>query len=223
MVRSSLGIGCVIAICVLGVVQVDAGNGGNQKCVCEEAGLVGAAFGACNRYCEDLNCDAPNPNGSANACNRVLDRFFDLTGELPPCEPLCPCAGGWLDSDFIPEGEVAASCSVEITDNGKRMELLVEGSEDGSGNAPLSVAAVDIFDDEDFGYYRVGCASEHYEGGQFEPSEDSGSFEMASDFNEKTEYFNRQQRRIFKSCKAVFKRTVKRTGVECEVFDLREE
>ena len=219
MVRSSLGAVFVIGICVLGVAQVDAGN----KCVCEEAGLIGAAYGACNRYCEVLNCDAPNPDGSANACNRVMDRFFELTGDLPPCEPVCPCAEGWLHPEFVPEGEVAASCYIQKTDFGVLIDFSVEGSPDENGNPPVSFAAVDIFDDEEERFHRVGCFSERYENPEADSSEDSGGFEMVSGFAEKSLRFNRQQRRIFKSCRSIVKRLIKKTGAECEIADLRTE
>ena len=223
MVRSNLNIILLIGICVFGVTRVDAGNGGNRQCICDEANLVGAAYGACNRYCEALDCDAPNPIGSANACDRAMDRFFELTGDLPPCEPLCPCAEGWLNPEFIPDGEVVASCYGEFTENGTFYELVLEGVPDENGNTPLSVAAADIFDDDVFGYHRVGCFSERYENLGAEASDDSGVFEMQSSFREESARIDRQQRRIFKSCKSVLEQIIEKIDAECEVVDNRGE
>lgn len=223
MVRFYFKVAVVLGVCLLGSFGVEANDRGHQQCVCDEAGLVGSAYGACNRYCEALDCDAVNPNGSANACNKALDRFFDLTGELPPCEPVCPCATGWMNPEFVPEGEVSASCYIEISDIGKFIDFSVVGAPDGTGFAPASFGTTDFVDDEEGRFHRVGCFSERYESPGSGPSEDSGFFQMESGFAEEGLRVKRQQRQIFKSCTSILKRLVKKTGAECEVVDFRTE
>ena len=58
--------------------------------------LEGVQFGLCNAYCEAMDCDGSNPAASPIACDKVLDRFRQVSSgtELPPCvEPpiTCPC------------------------------------------------------------------------------------------------------------------------------------
>lgn len=61
----------------------------------------GAAFGLCNAFCEAMDCELAedtdpdtNPAASAIACDKVRNKFVQLTDEEPPCLPaLCPCAG----------------------------------------------------------------------------------------------------------------------------------
>ncbi|MDP2316956.1 MAG: hypothetical protein Q8P41_28950 [Pseudomonadota bacterium] len=50
--------------------------------VCDD--YSGAAGGICVAYCEATDCDA-DPNASETACDRLYDRFVDLTGDEPPC------------------------------------------------------------------------------------------------------------------------------------------
>lgn len=52
------------------------------EAVCDD--YSGAAYGTCVAYCEATDCDA-DPHASERACDRLYDRFVDLTGEEPPC------------------------------------------------------------------------------------------------------------------------------------------
>jgi hypothetical protein len=58
-----------------------------EEAVCD--GQVGAAYGLCNAYCEAMDCDSDYPQASETACNKVGNKFMNLTGVQPPCE--CPC------------------------------------------------------------------------------------------------------------------------------------
>lgn len=49
----------------------------------------GAGFGLCNAYCEAMDCDSAEPQASENACNKVFNKFEQLTGEVPPCDAFC--------------------------------------------------------------------------------------------------------------------------------------
>ena len=70
------------------VAQTPDGETPAQEDAC--AGESGAAYGLCNAYCEAMDCDSANPQASDQACDKVLDRFLNITGvELPLCE-LCP-------------------------------------------------------------------------------------------------------------------------------------
>ena len=69
--------------------QTPDGQTPAQEDVC--SGESGAAFGLCNAYCEAMDCDSANPQASDKACNRVLDRFLNITGEqMPQCQVQCP-------------------------------------------------------------------------------------------------------------------------------------
>ncbi len=65
--------------------------------VCTAAGLSGKAYGLCNAYCEAMDCDAAEPQASANACDRVYTKIVDATGGgFPPCAD--------TDGDGVPNG-----------------------------------------------------------------------------------------------------------------------
>lgn len=55
-------------------------------------GLVGAAYGLCNAYCNSLNCESEEHQASERACEAVYDKYYKRTGEEPPCVAVsCPC------------------------------------------------------------------------------------------------------------------------------------
>ncbi|HVH17411.1 MAG TPA: hypothetical protein VNF72_03850 [Myxococcota bacterium] len=55
-----------------------------EESVCDDAGLVGAAYGLCVAYCEAQDCDAfPDKP----ACDRLFDNYVKITGaECFPCD-----------------------------------------------------------------------------------------------------------------------------------------
>jgi len=57
--------------------------------VCD--GQSGAAFGLCNAYCEAMDCHSVDAEASSQACDKVREKFENLTGEELPCELDCPC------------------------------------------------------------------------------------------------------------------------------------
>jgi hypothetical protein len=60
--------------------------------ICTEAGLTGGELKFCTVYCEKLDCDSMESEGSATACQKVLDSYRKKTGENPPCFVVeCPC------------------------------------------------------------------------------------------------------------------------------------
>ncbi len=79
--------------------------------VCD--GLSGAAFGACNAYCEAMDCDSANPHASERACSNQFNRFEKLTGNIPPC--VCPCVQAFPDFGATVRGEVPiAECGLGL-------------------------------------------------------------------------------------------------------------
>lgn len=55
-----------------------------EEQVCEDAGLLGAAFGLCVAFCEANDCDL---TPDAVACERLRENYAKITGELSfPCE-----------------------------------------------------------------------------------------------------------------------------------------
>lgn len=87
--------GCLIILSVIfcllnaGAVfaQTPDGEPPAVETVCD--GQSGAAFGLCNAYCEAMDCDSAEPQASENACNKVFNKFEQLTGEVPPCDAFC--------------------------------------------------------------------------------------------------------------------------------------
>ena len=57
-----------------------------EETVCEDAGLLGAAYGLCVAFCEANDCDT-SPDGQA--CEVLRSRYAKITGEL-----ILPCEGG---------------------------------------------------------------------------------------------------------------------------------
>ena len=55
-----------------------------QETVCEDAGLLGAAYGLCVAFCEANDCDL---TPDATACERLRANYAKITGEETlPCE-----------------------------------------------------------------------------------------------------------------------------------------
>lgn len=54
---------------------------------CDHAQLSPGALGLCRTYCSTLDCDGPNPRGSARTCERLARNFARLSnGASPPCD-----------------------------------------------------------------------------------------------------------------------------------------
>jgi hypothetical protein len=55
-----------------------------EESVCDDAGLVGAAYGLCVAYCEANDCDA---FPESQACDRLFDNYSKITGATSfPCD-----------------------------------------------------------------------------------------------------------------------------------------
>ena len=57
-----------------------------EETVCEDAGLLGAAYGLCVAFCEANDCDL---TPDAVACERLRANYAKITGE-----PTLPCESG---------------------------------------------------------------------------------------------------------------------------------
>jgi len=221
MVRSHIVTGLFFIACVAALGGVEAGDRHHNQSACDEADLVGAAYGACHSYCDALDCAGPGEGQHGRACEKALDRFFELTGEYPPCEPLCPCASGWLNPEFQPTEIAASDCYMEISDIGMFIDLRLQGAPDENGDGSLSAAGLSTFDDDTGGFHNYACFSERYADQNFVLSEDSGNFEAFSGFRDAGVLFDSQQKDMVKSCKKVLKKIIKRSGAECVENDTR--
>src|SRR5262245_61544889 len=57
-----------------------------EEAVCDDAGLMGAAFGLCIAFCEANDCDT---HPKAKACKKLRANYARITGELAfPCEQI---------------------------------------------------------------------------------------------------------------------------------------
>jgi hypothetical protein len=59
-----------------------------QEQVCDDAGLLGSAYGLCVAFCEANDCDTRTGQGKdERACEVLRDHYAQVTGELTfPCE-----------------------------------------------------------------------------------------------------------------------------------------
>ena len=64
--------------------QTADGSTPAEETVCEDAGLLGAAYGLCVAFCEANDCDL---TPDATACERLRANYAKITGEETlPCE-----------------------------------------------------------------------------------------------------------------------------------------
>lgn len=58
-----------------------------EEQVCDDAGLLGSAFGLCVAFCEANDCDAKLDQPDDRACSMLREKYARATGELfLPCE-----------------------------------------------------------------------------------------------------------------------------------------
>ena len=95
----------ICAVAVIAVVQLGFNLGAFAQTDCE--GEVGAAYGLCNAYCEAMNCDSDYPRASSTACGKVLTKYNEIAGSVPPCvaaaPAACPCnfrVDFWADAGW---------------------------------------------------------------------------------------------------------------------------
>jgi len=64
--------------------QTADGSPPAEETICEDAGLLGAAYGLCVAFCEANDCDL---TPDATACERLRANYAKITGEETlPCE-----------------------------------------------------------------------------------------------------------------------------------------
>lgn len=210
MVRSNLTMFVMVGVIVIAVAGAEAGKPNRHGSICDEAGLIGSAYGACNAYCEALDCDSIEPGGSERACEKALSRFMELTGELPPCEPVCPCAATWRDEGFIDHDSVlGVECFGDKAERFFFADLWVVDEVNGS----LAAVTLSFSDDPDGGVNGVACSASLDQDDPDNPL--SGDFTMTNSFNPEPVQFNLQKNRIFRACEAEFQQLIEKLGVEC--------
>jgi hypothetical protein len=105
-------LGALLLLAAPAAAQTPDGQTPAEETVCD--GMMGAAWGLCNAYCEAMDCDlyyvlgdAPVPSASMEACLRVHANFEKVSGLLcPPCLELVRpdlCGGG---PDCLGQGAV---------------------------------------------------------------------------------------------------------------------
>jgi len=227
MVRSRMVIYLAIVICTAGAVLAEAGNRSRESSVCEDAGLIGAAYAACHVYCEALDCDSDEPGGSERSCRNALARFEDLTeGATPPCERpdgvTCPCGEAWLGEGFFSQNPDLSSstCSVNVGgDDYSSLFLMVPDLADGS----FSYATLDLLQipDAENSWEYLSCSSAR------EPivpgAPDTGAFTMANNYSPGATGAHQFFDSIFDACRAdlmgIMQQLTDRYGLECEIVD----
>ena len=51
-------------------------------------GETGAAYGLCTAYCEAMDCENVGVGDPTDgACEKLFQKYFDKTGDVPPCDP----------------------------------------------------------------------------------------------------------------------------------------
>jgi hypothetical protein len=133
-----------------------------------------------------------------------------LTGELPPCEPVCPCSASWRDEGFIDHNSVlVAECFGDKAERSFFADLWVFDEVNGS----LASVVLSFSDDPDGGMNEVGCSASLDQDDPENPL--SGDFTMMNSFSPVPLQFSMQQYRIFRSCEAEFQQLIEKLGVEC--------
>jgi hypothetical protein len=228
MAKSSIVIFSVVAVCFMGMVPAEAGNRHGNSSVCEDAGLIGAAYAACHVYCEALDCDSDQPGGSERSCRNALARFEDLTdGSTPPCEkpegPTCPCSAAWYGDGFIPEFPDPASsvCSVS-TGNDEYGSLYLSVVDRWDGSRAHATVSFNRFNDPEYPWELVSCSSAR------EPvvpgAPDTGAFDMSNTYSPDATGVHEFQQAVFEACEAdllaLMEQLVDRAGLMCETDDM---
>lgn len=87
------------------IAEIEANGGGTAdgltpavEDICTKWDFTGKALGLCNAYCEAMDCDDPNPQASAQACDRVLAK---IEGAIDG-SPFPTCSDD--DDDGFPNG-----------------------------------------------------------------------------------------------------------------------
>ena len=147
------------------------------------------------------------------ACENASKRFMKLTGELPPCEPLCPCAATWKSAEFFPGNVDFAECFVEMGEGFTLVSLTVFDEVEGE----MASATLHIDDMPGGGQNSVGCFAIREPDDPESPL--NGGFDMNNYFVPEPLLFDRQQNQIFEACEAEFNALVEKLDVECVTFE----
>ena len=88
----------------------------------------GAAYGLCNAYCQAMDCDSDTPSASITACQKVANKFEQVTGRPVPCSESCPL----YQNDNFPGFNEVVSTPSSITScaynfNGDPESFIVNG------------------------------------------------------------------------------------------------
>lgn len=88
----------------------------------------GAAYGLCNAYCQAMDCDSDTPSASITACQKVANKFEQITGRPVPCSESCPL---YQNDNFpifnrlVSTPSSATSCVYGFLGDGDITDLLV--------------------------------------------------------------------------------------------------
>jgi hypothetical protein len=219
MVKSNLlralGPGAIVVLSASLAFAGGHGKGGGS--VCDESDLVGSAYAACHVYCESLDCDSVHPNGSATACDRSLDRFMELTGELPPCEPVCPCGSAWRDPQFSLEMVSGGMCAEETDELTGNTSVVLMADDENAGAILFAGTQIEIFVDSFAADRTFSCASEQFPN----PAESSltGEFRISNTYRDESERSAALRLALYNSCRTEILALAERLGIDCESPD----
>ncbi len=227
MVRTSICVLLMVVFCGLCSLPAEGGNHGRTPGVCEDAGLIGSAYAACNVYCEALDCDSDRPSGSERACENALARFEDLAdGSLPPCHApeglTCPCSAVWNGDRFFPEFPDPESIYCSVINGGDEFASLFLSMVDPSDWSTV-FATTGFMGVADMENPReiVNCSSAKESIGQ---DPDTGVFQMENTYLPEAAGVYQFTRAIFDACQtdllALMGEVEERFGVVCETVDL---
>ncbi len=110
---TALAVTPVLMAAAAGAPALAQGMDGDSACL--NGGLFGEEFGLCNAYCEAMDCDADTPQASAKACAKVSAKFFDVTGEEPPCEDVTENNKPTLDLNAGDDTPCPINCGATVT------------------------------------------------------------------------------------------------------------
>jgi hypothetical protein len=175
----------------------------------------GAAYGLCVSYCEAMDCDSSEAVASSEACQNRFNRFFDLTGQEPPCESpppaesLCPCSTNWQHLELFPDPNSATFSGCSYSEVLDPYILLQIGKQDTSEQYRMIAANTD----SEVGDELSQCYS--YSGSEWSGNDLEGGVVLQNIYPESSEMFDQMQDAFYEACFQEVVKIAEHFGIEC--------
>ena len=178
-----------------------------------------AAYGLCVSYCEAMDCDSSEAVASSEACQSRFNRFFDLTGQEPPCESPppaespCPCSTNWQRLELFPDpnSSTFSGCGyseVLFPYPGKGIWLQI-----GDSDTTEQYRTIAVSTDSEVGDELTQCVS--YSGFEWSSDDLEGGIVLQNAYPETVEVFDQMQDNFYEACFQEVVKIAEHFGIEC--------